>query len=165
MSNNSNKYQKIKQVIDSIKNEKWLQNKWWPNYLFHFTDISNAVKILTKEKFLSRSTLEKQGNFKDIASSEVINNTREKWKEYVRLYFRPKTPTQYRNEGIRPAGKIELGAHCPVPIYFLFDSISILTKEDIYFTNGNLAAKGCNPKNDIKDFENLPFEKIYHNKA
>ncbi len=29
------------EIIESLKKQSWLGNrKWWPNYLFHFTDIN-----------------------------------------------------------------------------------------------------------------------------
>lgn len=57
------------------------------------------------------------------------------------LYFRPRTPTQFHNEGIRPPlQRGQSGAHCPVPIFFVLvvhrpprpasDSSSAVSKAD-----------------------------------
>lgn len=70
---------------------------------------------------LFRSKLEKNGSMAvDIASQKVIKSTASKWKDFVRLYFRPRTPMQYRNEGFRPKNQRELESHCPVPIIFKY---------------------------------------------
>ncbi|MDI6794152.1 MAG: DarT ssDNA thymidine ADP-ribosyltransferase family protein [bacterium] len=132
--------------------------------MFHFTDLSNAVKILGDGHLLSRSELEKTGGLAtDIASQEIIASTALEWKDYVRLYFRPRTPMQYRNEGFRPVNQRELGgAHCAVPIIFIFEAKQILTDQATCFSDGNLAANA--QVGDSSDFFLLlPFEKIYHN--
>jgi hypothetical protein len=54
----------------------------------------------------------------DNASRNVMANTDPYVRDFVRLYFRPQTPTQYRNEGIRPKNMRELESHCPVPVFF-----------------------------------------------
>lgn len=159
--------EKIVAHFRSIKQEDWLQEsqRWWPGHLFHFTDLTNAVKILGDGKLVSRSELERTGGLiTDIASPEVISSTGSRWKEYVRLYFRPRTPTQYRNEGFRPVGQREMNAHCPVPVSFIFDAESILTRPPTLFSDGNLAT-GVEPGNTAEYFQSLPFEKIYHDRS
>ena len=151
--------------IDNLKQESWLatSQEWWVDHLFHFNDISNAVEILKSSCLLSRVELERQSKLKtDIASPEVLAGTPAGWKGYVRLYFRPRTPMQYRNEGFRPINKRELGgAHCPVPIIFIFHSKPILTAIDTKYSDGNLAA-GAQTSDTVDFFLSLPFEKIYH---
>ena len=97
----------------------------------------------------------------DIASPDVIAQTPAEWQDYVRLYFRPRTPTQYRNEGFRPIGQWQLDAHCPVPIYFLFNSIAVLSRGDSLFAEGNVG-RGAIPIGKIDHLESIPFEKVYH---
>ena len=102
--------------------------EWWPQYVYHFTDIQNAACILNDGILYSRAEPDRQNCMVvDNASPEIIAQTRPEYTRFVRLYFRPRTPTQFRNEGIRPKDKRELGAHCPVPIYFCFDSLDILS--------------------------------------
>jgi len=156
----------IRAHIDALKKAKWLGSarSWWPSYLFHFTDIQNAVNILTRGELLSRvaATASRQ-IVTNGASPEVIGQTQDHWKDYVRLYFRPRTPTQFRNEGLRPVSQQELGgAHCPVPIYLLFDSATILSRQDTLFSAGNLAAQGVQPCGDAESFRQTPFEQVYH---
>lgn len=125
-----------------LQQAKWLGSRqWWPRFLFHFTDVQNAANILQDGCLLSRSTAVSLGHMvTDNASPDIIGQTDPAWAGYVRLYFRPRTPTQYRNEGFRPEGQRELGAHCPVPVFFLFDAESVLCRADSLFTPGSGAA-------------------------
>ncbi|MEK4847601.1 DUF4433 domain-containing protein [Bacillus sp. FSL W8-0183] len=136
-----------------------------PKYVYHFTDIGNAVNILKEGFIYSRNSAIKKSIMKvDNASATVIQNTENNRKDYVRFYFRPKTPTQYRNEGVRAINQIssELKAHCPVPVFFLFDSYSMLTLENSFFTYGNFANYDTKIYNDSLSFRNMPFNSVYH---
>lgn len=138
----------------------------WPYFLFHFTDLVNAANILNMGFLYSRNKIEKSlEHHRDIASQSIIKSTKSWVKDCVRLYFRPKTPTQYQNEGIRPLDKIKLEAHCPVPIIFIFDSREILTSQNTFFSNGNLAARDVEIGNSAAFLKSLPFEKIYHDEV
>lgn len=153
--------------IDNLKNSSWIgtARSWWPDFIYHFTDIENAVKIIEMNQLLSREALEKQGlMMNDNASPEIIAKTDPERKNYVRLYFRPRTPTQYANEGFRPTDKLQFGgAHCPIPIYFLFDSKTILCKRETYFSDGSLAAKGyVEISNNYEGLSKIPFNLVYH---
>jgi hypothetical protein len=44
----------------------------------------------------------------------------------------------------------------------LFDSLSILSRRDVLFSNGNLAARGAEIGSTAEFFEHLPFQQIYH---
>lgn len=112
---------------------------------------------------LSRNEAIARGWMKhDNASADIISRTDDKWKDWVRFYFGPRTPTLYQNEGIRPVSQLSpYGAHCPVPVYFLFDSREILKRADSMFTDGSLA-RGAVPRGDAQSFRQLPFEMIYH---
>ena len=50
------------------------------------------------------------------ASPSVISVSQNKIKEYARLYFRPRTPTQYHNEGYKPKHirNKDVNANCPL---------------------------------------------------
>ena len=130
----------IRQHIERWSNRLGNLN-WWPRYVYHFTDIHNAVNILKERYLYSRAEAQQFGLMKvDNASPAVIQQTQSAHLEYVRLYFRPLTPTQYRNEGIRPIGRRELeGAHCPAPVYFCFDTFEILAMDETHFSDGNIA--------------------------
>ncbi len=135
----------------------------WRDHLFHFTDIKNVVSILNKGAILSRKQLERNdAKWQDAASSAVIKQTDDVIKDYVRLYFRPKTPTAYRNEGIRPREQYYTqDAHCPVPVYLIFDKRDIITLKGVAFSDGNLAGSGWQLFQSPTEFGQLPFDDIY----
>lgn len=135
---------------------------WWTKYLFHFTDISNALLILETKFIYSREKAQELDLMKnDNANDSVIASTSEIHKKYARLYFGPSTPTQYSNEGIKPKDCINENAHCPIPIMFVFDFIKVFMLDEVKFTDGNLATSP-NIFNDIEDLERLNFNLIYH---
>ncbi|MEA3558523.1 MAG: DarT ssDNA thymidine ADP-ribosyltransferase family protein [Candidatus Thermoplasmatota archaeon] len=130
-------------------------------YFYHFTDIKNIQSILEHEHLYSRIKCEKLGiPISDSASHQIIDDTETYKKEFVRLNFRPRTPMQYHIEGFVPVGRRWKDAHCPIPVFLLFDSMSLLKKREVQFSDGNFAAKGSRPL-DKKSFVSLPFEKIY----
>ncbi|MCL9638308.1 DUF4433 domain-containing protein [Bacillus zanthoxyli] len=161
--------EQFKQVIDEIiKGEiqtglATSKKLWIPKYVYHFTDLKNAISILREGYVYSRKKANELGLMEvDNASGDVIKQTDDKWKGYARFYFRPKTPTQYNNEGVRSSNQItELKAHCPVPVFFLFDSLEMITMEDSLFSYGNLAVNATT-YDDVESFRKMPFSSIYH---
>lgn len=156
---------KVEEFLNNLKNAEWLRDsrRRWPRFVYHFTNIRMAVSILEQGVLLSRNEVLSQGLMAtDNASPQVIAQTREQWKDYVRLYFRPRTPTQYRNEGFRPSGHYGLGTHCPMPVYFLFDSQTILARPDSRFSNGSLASPGSRVFSTTEELNQMPFMDIYH---
>jgi hypothetical protein len=137
---------------------------WWPRFVFHYTNLQNAVSILDTGTLYSRHDAIRRGLMRtDNASASVVDHTADRWKRHVRLYFRPRTPTQFRNEGIRPRNLRPMDAHCPVPVFLLFDSAEILTRRETLFSGQSLARRGGAFEDSAKSFVKLPFEKIYHN--
>jgi hypothetical protein len=137
----------------------------WPYFLFHFTNITNIPKILQAGRLYSRASLEAQtADFDNTASGEILGHTQERWKDYVRFYFRPQTPMLYNTEGIRPdPGKMKFpDAHCTVPVYLLFSNEPILTNTTTLFSDGNLASSSSHTYSTGLDFNKLPFDDIYH---
>ena len=131
--------------------------------MFHCTDITNVVSILGQGEILSRSWITSTGQLPmDIASPDVIAGTESQWQDYVRLYFRPRTPTQFRNEGFRPVGQRELNSHCPVPVYLIFDALAVLSRADSCFSDGNLGSPYSSGRGDVSFLKQIPFDLVYH---
>ncbi len=109
----------------------------WPSRLFHHAPIENAVKILTDGNLRSREDPENMKD-KDVAAPGVIV-ARTHAHNSARLYFRPRTPTQYHIEGIRKSGECSYGndAHAPVLVMMVFDSRSVLSIPTIKFCDRN----------------------------
>lgn len=137
----------------------------WIRYCYHYSAVENVVSILKRGELYSRNKSRKLGIMtNDNASNDVISNTKEWVKDYVRFYFRPKTPTQFHNEGFRSeATMTPYQAHCPFPVFLLFDFKSVLDLKNCYFTNHSLAKSDQQKMlNTPKEFWDLPFKKIYH---
>lgn len=83
----------------------------------------------------------------------------------MRLYFRPRTPTQYAGEGVRAKNELKMEAHWPVPIVLLFDALPILTDSETKFSNGNLAKTGVLTGDTVDFLNTIPFDKVFHDSA
>jgi len=136
---------------------------WWSDFIFHFTNINNAASILNSNYLYSRNFVNQHNlMLNDNADKTVIQSkTPEPHKDYVRFYFAAKTPTQYHNEGIKSGKELLHGAHCPIPVFFLFDFISILSINGVKFSSGNIANHRANIYSNIADLCKLEFENIY----
>ncbi len=133
----------------------------YASFFHHFTDIKNIQSILEHGNLYSRIKCEElRIPISDSASHQIIDDTETYKKEFVRLNFRPLTPMQYHIEGFVPVGRRWKDAHCPIPVFLLFDSMSLLKKIEIQFSEGNFAAPGSKPV-EKRHFEDLPFEEIY----
>ncbi|MCK9444105.1 MAG: DUF4433 domain-containing protein [Tissierellaceae bacterium] len=155
-----------------IEGERAKLNKsinWWPLYLYHFTDVHNAISIIDKEYIFGRKLASDENLMtSDNASSNVIEITDEMVLRYARLYMRPKTPTQFHNEGYKPEAIRDQGinANCPVPVFFFLDAEKVLSLDGVQFVEKGLA--GHHIDNSLllsgeEQFSKLNFEKIFHN--
>ena len=157
-----------KEVIDEQRRKLSPNIRWWPLYLYHFTDIHNAVSIIKGEYIYGRKTASEKGLMTtENASVNVINITDETVTEYVRLYMRPKTPTQYYNEGHKPEHirKQDLNANCPIPVFFFLDARKTLSMDGIKFVEKGLASHSIESKKFLsgpESFSTLNFSKIFH---
>lgn len=154
--------------LETIKqNSEKAQVKWWPNFAFHYTDVTNAVSILQSGKLYSRIKAQAAKVMKnDNASRQVIDMTMSQTTSYVRFYFRPLTPTQYYNEGFKhPAIRYDgdLNANIPVPVFFVFHLELLLKDAKVRFSNLSQAGYGSVLGKGEEDFSKLEFEKIYSN--
>lgn len=138
----------------------------WTKFIFHFSDIHSIISILNSGKLYSREKAINLGLMEnDNANSNVIDNTVEQYKSYVRFYFGAKTPTQYMNEGVKLKQSIQNNAHCPVPVFLLFDFVRLLSIENVSFSNGNIAVNNPEIYSDAQDLNRLEFTNIYHHEA
>ncbi len=140
--------------------------EWVPRFLYHFTDLRNAVGIVKNSCIFPRETAISRGLMaNDNASESVIASTRDEARAKARLYFRPRTPTQYRNEGTRSPQELEMGAHCPVPVFFLFDFVGVLSQPGVEFSDGGLGTSRARIGASRSLFESIPFQLVYHDAA
>ena len=160
---------RIETILNNLAKQDWVkrtERRWWPQFVFHYTDIRNVVRVLRGGYLYSRKYLEDAG--KPIVSSgspAVLAGTDVTIKDCVRLYFRPKTPTQYYAEGIYSQDTLSRSrfpdAHCPVPVFFLFDSVDVLTRSDCLFSDKGLGARDYQILSTAAELEQLPWKQIY----
>ena len=163
--------EQIRQALKALEREPWLRSgerRWWPKFIFHHTDIRNAVGVLRDGCLYSRTRAEQLGKLAvSSGSTSILAGTNPEIKDCVRLYFRPKTPTQFYAEGIQSKDTLAQSrypsAHCPVLIFFLFDSAQILTCADCRFSDQGLNNAGAAILSTAEELKNLPWQKIYHN--
>ena len=151
-----------------LKWETELNKPWypyrqkWPSRLFHHAPIENAVQIIQGGNLRSRGD-PANNRSKDVAAAEVVE-AREHAHDSARLYFRPRTPTQWHIEGIRKAGECKYGedAHAPVLIMMVFEAKKVLSRAGIQFCDRNMQLASAEPGDSEEYFSKIPFEKVYH---
>lgn len=132
----------------------------WPARLFRHEPLENAVKILRSGVLLSRREAADEIE-RDIAPADIIGRTAAAHGS-VRLYFRPKSPTQYHIEGIRKPHELYQGRHAPVLIIFVFRAEDILTQEGVQFSDGNMQSDDTMTGGTDAEFQTIPFGQVYH---
>lgn len=139
---------------------------WWPRFAFHYTDVKNAVSILSSGYLYSRVNAARHGVMQnDNASRQVIDMTDNNVTSMVRFYFRPLTPTQYYNEGYKhPALRYDHdeNANVPVPIFLLFDLEAVLKIPGVQFSETSQAGHGSLRYSGEEAFSRLNFDYIYY---
>jgi hypothetical protein len=134
----------------------------WPSRLFHHSPLENVVKILTAGVLLSRSDPGNERPF-DVAGAGVID-TRETAHDFVRMYFRPNTPTQYHIEGIRRPEECQYGeqAHAPMLVMLLLKASVVLTQPEVMFSNRNMQLGDARHDSSEAFFSEMPFDMVFH---
>lgn len=133
----------------------------WPSRLFHHAPIENAVTILRSGQLLSRN-----GSAgirpRDVAAPGVIDASH-RAHNFVRLYFRPRTPTQFHIEGIRRPEDCQYGAHthAPILIMFVFAAQPVLVMPGVHFSSENMQT-GIVEGDTEQYFAAIPFDKVFH---
>ena len=135
---------------------------WWPRFVYHYTDVNNAINILNTGVLYSRAKAQADKlMINENAHPGIIARTDPKHFDYVRFYFRPRTPAQYVNEGIKPREQRDSG-HCPVPVFFVFDLVDVVGRDDARFSAGTLASKWQGHSDERDYFLNtIPWRDVY----
>lgn len=136
---------------------------------FHFTHMSNALKIIQNMKLQSRNYAE--GNFTNSAGSNVHRTS--KAHRFARFYFMPKSPTQFYNEclGKDKGDKyyrkaLNLGLpKCPLPVFFIFDIEELLMNmpDKCYYSTGNMQKDSAKSFKVIENPNRIKAREIYIN--
>lgn len=132
----------------------------WPSRLFHHAPMENAASILNSGSLLSRNASQAT-RVLDVAEPGVLAN-RVDAHAFARLYFRPRTPTQYKIEGVCRPGERLGTAHSPTLAMFIFDAKSILSTNGVQFSNANMQAGATTCGDDAAFFGSIDFSRVYH---
>lgn len=124
----------------------------------HFTDYTNLGKIMSEGYLYSREACNTKGiEFKDVADQDVIKKSQVAVKSCVRFYYKEKTPTLYRNEGIKKCDENE--PHIPIPVYLIFSN-ELIKLESTLFADGNAGSDYTYYGNTYKFFNNMSWNYI-----
>ncbi len=147
---------------DALTSQHRPYRKNWPSCLFHHAPLEGALAIMIDGNIRSRNDPQRQRT-RDVAASGVIENLRTAH-DRVRLYFRPRTPTQFHIEGIRKASDCKYGpdAHAPILVMFVLDSARVLALPDVLFSDRNMQKLGSNSGDSEEFFSTIPFDKVFH---
>lgn len=145
----------------SLNSAYYPHRKYWPARLFHHAPLENAIAILREGMLRSRNDAENT-HPRDVAAPGVISNQTAAH-DFVRMYFRPKTPTQYCIEGIRKAGECPYGdqTHVPLLVMFALDARTVLCQADIRFSARNMQIGGTQTESTEEAFSAVPFLKVF----
>ncbi|MEX0943642.1 MAG: DarT ssDNA thymidine ADP-ribosyltransferase family protein [Pseudomonadales bacterium] len=123
------------------------------------------MAILARGSLLSRMHAEEEGVVEnDIAPQDIIDN-RSDAHSRVRLYFRPRTPTQFHIEGIRKPKDFYQGKHAGFLVMLVLDAEALLTQPETQFSCGNMQSHASKVYSDDAGFDQLEFSGIYHDEA
>lgn len=150
----------IRQRENQLNLPYYSHRKHWPSRLFHHSPIENAITILTEGVLKARAdpAIHVQ---RDIAGEGVIDLRIDAHK-FVRLYFRPRTPTQFHIEGVRKNHECEFGYQAPILVMFVLDAKPILTRDGTLFSNENMQRASAQLGSNAAFLAGLPWDKVYH---
>lgn len=153
MKNYKEDFIKFKPIVENLKRSYGFQGLW------HFTDFTNLKSIFKEGKLSSRKICEDNKiAFVDGANHDVLNRASKSVHSCTRFYYRPKTPTLYDNEGIKPLEYLQK-VHVPRPVYLLFSEELIYDKYTM-FSNGN--ATNSPIDNTAEFFNDMDWDSIFH---
>lgn len=162
--NYSQTYQWLRQNKPELVNWYYDRPTNTTGMIWHFTDINNMANILSYQEITSKNYGQANNIIENDNAATCVNVSATKsWvHDFARFYLRPKTPTQYRNEGIyqyygdqpdftampqplvnnRLDGFWTTGkpAHLPVPVFIGF-SLKKFLQRGGHLTKGSLAGK------------------------
>lgn len=136
--------------------------EWWPKFVFRSDHVENVVRILNSGRLLSRERAEDEGLIlTDAADPSLVSGLSDDDRRWARLYFRPRAPTQYANEGVRPVAKIQYGAHMPVPVYLVFSATGVMGESGVLFTKGRMTGQDSRG-GDLAFLQSMNWRHVYH---
>jgi len=150
----------VQAVVDLPLMRTWNRDHWG-RFLYHHTTVRNAISMFRSGRLLSRNACDEAGIDRDESANIGIIDQSPWAHDYARLYFRPKTPTHFHVEGIRPPeSRHPSGAHCGSMVMLLFDAVEVLSLEGTVFTAEGFARK-VPTYSSAAEYRALPHEDIF----
>ncbi len=151
-------YHSMQKMISRNKLHDNLKHKYNFDGFIHTTDFTNFISIMDKGYIYSRHKVENENLINiDSANKTVINNTSKYVQKNVRFYYRPKTPTHYRNEGIRPGNPQH---HMPIPV-MLVAGRDIYNYKDMFYTDGNAGSSTSKKTDKVQNVYRYNLDRIF----
>jgi len=149
----------LKQVAQSVG-----PMSHWVGYAYHFTELANLPSILTNNALYSRAEASRQALIEaEVGDRHILQQTSRDVLEYVRFYWRPRTPMLYQIEGIRSEDHYPgYSARCDIPAYICVPMSDMLSRADIRFTDRNAASAGYTAGSSLAFLATIPFDRVYH---
>jgi hypothetical protein len=136
----------FRRAVRALRRESWGLRQWWTYFLFHAVALHDLPDLLQSGMLVS--------------PRRRSPSARSQWDRYVRLSFRPRTPSFFDREGYYPASSAP--ANClHAPAWLMFDLESMLLHPQARFSDGDPSA-GAGTYATPRAFAELPFEQIYH---
>ncbi|MCL5066674.1 MAG: DUF4433 domain-containing protein [Firmicutes bacterium] len=138
----------------------------WIGYGYHFTELSNVPSILQDNVLYSRQDATLNGLIaSEVGDPGILNRTTDSVREYVRFYWRPRTPMLYGIEGIRAQNRYPYDGRCAIPIYFCVPLDDLFSKPAVRFSDRNAASPYANFGETADFVLGIPFDKVFHDGA
>lgn len=125
----------------------------------HYTDFNNFIKIFRSQKLFSRSSMNNR-EYVDAADVKVISQTNSRIFDYVRFFYKEKSPTIYANEGIKKIDFLEKSPHMPLPVLLIF-SENIIFHENVAFLDGCGGSKSSTFTENISEALKFNWDNIF----
>jgi hypothetical protein len=138
----------------------------WMGYGYHFTDLNNIPSILQNNVIYSRRDAESQRLIaSEVGDAEILSRTAADIQEYVRFYWRPRTPMLYGIEGIRASDQYLYKGRCAIPVYLCVPLAELFVNPTVRFSDRNAASPYVNFGSTLEFIQGIPFEKVFHDRV
>jgi len=135
----------LRRALRDLQAEDWGARQWWTFFAFAYGDVQQVAEVLRQ----------------DALPASAVQGSRSRLDQYVRLSFRPRTPSSFNREGHRPRAGGFPPDYVPMPVYLGFELEDVLLREGVKFSDGDVAKVG-KTYSTAQTFRELPFSRIYH---
>jgi hypothetical protein len=133
---------------------------YWPNFLFHYADVTVVAAIVRERKLRCRSAQPRL--ICDVAEPGALAANPDA-QNFVRLHFRPKNHFHLSTEGVKFRDDLyRRDTHMSIPVALMLDAGQVLTSAGVGFSGRKLAHIGEQACFDEAGFDQICFADVYH---